>query len=207
MNIRAVPLTYNGTTYRSTLEADWAATFDTLGWYYEYEPEAVDLGDGEQYLTDFYLRGQNVWCEVKGAHNERLTKTRRLHRAIADPDQPGGELVVVLRAAGEPGRSANWQCATGNYGITINQCGTCEQWCFTQTNVDRLFCRYCEDPEGLIPEHQYVSAVWAHSFQRRMAAIHPEDPGRDFVGEAFSRHGFGRLSFAKAPRPARRRSA
>ncbi|MER6942526.1 hypothetical protein ABT294_00760 [Nonomuraea sp. NPDC000554] len=203
MNIRAVPLTYNGTTYRSTLEADWAATFDSLGWYYEYEPEAVDLGDGEKHLTDFRLSGQNVWCEVKGAHDERLNKTRRLHRAIADPDQPGGELVVVLRAAGEPARSANWHCATGDYRITINQCRFCAQWCFTQTNVDRLYCRHCDAPEGLMPEHQYISAVSAHGLQQRIASRPGADPDVDYVGEMFAQHGYGRLPFAKAPRPGR----
>src|ERR1044072_2927352 len=74
------------------------------GWYFEYEPWAVDLGDGDRYLADFHLPAQNVWCEVKGGHNERLDKTRKFRRAVADPDEPGGELVVLLRAAGGPGR-------------------------------------------------------------------------------------------------------
>jgi hypothetical protein len=204
LNIRAVPLTYNGTTYRSTLEADWAATFDSLGWYYEYEPWAVDLGDGIRYLADFRLPAQNVWCEVKGGHNERMHKTRQFHRAVADPDQPGGEMVVVLRAAGEPYRSANWHCATGDYRIAINQCELCDQWCFTQTRLDGMFCRHCDAADGLIDRHQYISVVSAKSHQRTMA-LRTGDPDRDYVKETFGQ--FGLLRFATAPRPARRRSA
>lgn len=201
MNIRAVPLAYNGTTYRSTLEADWAATFDTLGWYYEYEPWAVDLGDGIRYLADFHLPAQNTWCEVKGGHNQRMHKTRRFRHALSNPDQPGGELVVVLRAAGQPGRSANWHCVTGAYrSITINQCGICEQWCFTQLAVDKQYCRHCHAPEGLIEKHQYISAVHAQSLQQELTRSHPW-PRPDRVEELFSAFsGYGRLPFAQAPR-------
>ncbi|SET51209.1 PDDEXK family nuclease [Nonomuraea wenchangensis] len=205
MNIRAVPLTYNGTTYRSTLEADWAATFDTLGWYYEYEPWAVDLGGGVRYLADFRLPGQNVWCEVKGGHNQRLHKTRQFHKAVAAPDEPGGELVVILRAAGEPGRSANWHAVAGDYRIAIGQCEVCEEWCFTQTRLDGRFCRHCGTEDGLIHNRQYISAVAAVAHQRNMTRK-TGNAGRDYVKEQFGE--FGRLSFARAPRPAaRRRSA
>lgn len=195
-------MTYNGTTYRSTLEADWAATFDTLGWYFEYEPWAVDLGGGIRYLADFHLPAQKVWCEVKGGHNERMHKTRQFHRALSDPDRPGGEMVVVLRAAGEPHRSANWHLATGDYRIAINECELCKQWCFTQTQVDGLFCRHCGAEDGLIYRHQYVSAVSAAGHQRTMAC-RTGDLSRDYVKETFGHH--GRLPFAKAARPARSR--
>jgi hypothetical protein len=50
VTIAAIPTTYGGQTYRSRLEARWAATFDLLDWQYEYEP--VDL-DG--YIPDFML--------------------------------------------------------------------------------------------------------------------------------------------------------
>ncbi|WP_347590450.1 hypothetical protein [Acrocarpospora sp. B8E8] len=193
-------MTYNGTTYRSTLEADWAATFDSLNWYFEYEPWAVDLGDGTQYLADFHLSGQNVWCEVKGAHNERLAKTRRFHQALADSERPGGELVVILRAAGEPGRSANWQAITGAYrSVTVQRCGICAEWCFTQNLVDGQFCRHCEAPEGLNPEHQYISAIHAKSLEQEhspafLKALQEDNPM------------FRRLPFVSAPRPTRRGS-
>lgn len=200
MKIQAVPLAYNGTTYRSTLEADWAATFDSLGWYYEYEPWAVDLGDGIRYLADFHLPAQNVWCEVKGGHNERMHKTRRFHQATGDGTTPGAELVVVLRAAGEPGRGANWHCVTGDVrAIAINQCLICEQWCFTRLRLDQWRCRHCRTSDGLSPERQYISAVMAKAVQADMVSAFGEQ--RDFFAQLRESHPqFGRLPFRRAPR-------
>jgi hypothetical protein len=52
--IKTIPTKYNGTQFRSRLEARWAVVFDELGltWYYEYE--GFDLSSG-WYLPDFYL--------------------------------------------------------------------------------------------------------------------------------------------------------
>lgn len=59
----AKPTEYKGISFRSRLEARWAAMFDILGWTWEYEPEC----DGF-YIPDFLLhgpRGQRVYVEVK----------------------------------------------------------------------------------------------------------------------------------------------
>ncbi|KAB1068891.1 PDDEXK family nuclease [Methylobacterium planeticum] len=60
--IAAKPTLYNGTRFRSRLEARWAAFFDLAGWRWEYEP--VDL-DGWQ--PDFLLltTGKPIPVEVK----------------------------------------------------------------------------------------------------------------------------------------------
>lgn len=76
--IRAVPQTYRGVRFRSTLEADWAATLDSLDIAWEYEPEAVQLPSGEFYRPDFYLPECTTWLEVKGPHDERIDKVREL---------------------------------------------------------------------------------------------------------------------------------
>src|SRR5664279_4453522 len=103
--IPAVPVTYHGVKFRSTLEADWATTFDMLGWHWEYEPIALNLGQGFNYLCDFRLPQQRVWCEAKGPHNARIEKPRALHQATED-------FVVILRPSG-PGGIANWQGVDG----------------------------------------------------------------------------------------------
>lgn len=61
---RGIPTEYRGTTYRSRIEARWAAFFDLAGWRYDYEP--IDL-DG--YIPDFILlapRGP-ILVEVKSS--------------------------------------------------------------------------------------------------------------------------------------------
>lgn len=61
--IHAIPTVYRGLTFRSRLEAKWAAMFDQLEWPWEYEP--IDL-DG--YIPDFILQFHKpVLAEVKPA--------------------------------------------------------------------------------------------------------------------------------------------
>ena len=82
MNLTPVPMTYRGVRFRSTLEADWAATLDELGIRWQYEPEAVQLPSGELYRCDFYLPQITTWLEVKGPLGERLHKTTELAEAV-----------------------------------------------------------------------------------------------------------------------------
>jgi len=58
--IAAIPTVYRGRTYRSRLEARWAAFFDRLRWTYEYEP--FDLGS---WSPDFLLPDLDTLVEVK----------------------------------------------------------------------------------------------------------------------------------------------
>lgn len=59
-SIAAIPTEYRGRTYRSRLEARWAAFFDRLGLAHEYEP--FDLGG---WSPDFLLTEINALVEVK----------------------------------------------------------------------------------------------------------------------------------------------
>jgi hypothetical protein len=204
--IRPIPVTYNGTTYRSALEADWAATFAALGWYYEYEPTGVEFADGTRYLCDFHLPAQNVWCEVKGHHNLGLTKAHRLHRAVGE-DRPGGTLVVVLRPAG-PGGYANWHHATGHRThVSINQCGNCREWVFNVPIVEHQECRSCHNPEGLIWAFGKDSRIYipAARYEAKRIEINANSDGScdgdSYLKEIYGDH--GRLSFVRAPRSGR----
>ena len=62
MVIPAIPTMYNGTRFRSRLEARWAVLFDSLKWPWLYEP--VDL---EFYIPDFILpfHAGSIAVEVK----------------------------------------------------------------------------------------------------------------------------------------------
>lgn len=132
--IKAVPKRYRGTSFRSTLEADWAATFDELGWHWEYEPVAVSLPSGENYRPDFYLPTQRVWCEVKGPHNERLKKTVDLQDGLGyDEWEWASDLVVVLRPPG-PGEMAQWSGTRDDQDIVVARCPECEHYCFMDYN-------------------------------------------------------------------------
>ncbi len=62
---RSIPTLYNGTRFRSKLEADWARVFDTLGIPWEYEQIGQYFGD-VFYYVDFWLPRSRQYVEVKG---------------------------------------------------------------------------------------------------------------------------------------------
>lgn len=52
--IRAIQTFYNGTYFRSRIEARWAVFFDVLGVKYEYEPDKFEL-KSSRYIPDFRI--------------------------------------------------------------------------------------------------------------------------------------------------------
>lgn len=135
----AVPQTYKGVTYRSTLEADWAATFDWYGITTSYEPVAVKLSDGQLYRCDFWLKAQRVWCEVKGPHNLRIDKTQLLYKDLGDQDDWMAPLVVICR---EPeGDGAHVERADGE-AIGFSRCARCDHDTFVDLS-GAWQCRVC----------------------------------------------------------------
>ncbi|MFJ3799916.1 hypothetical protein ACIPSJ_26980 [Streptomyces sp. NPDC090088] len=145
-SIDAVPTRYGDTTFRSRLEADWAATLDGNGIKWEYEPATITLDSGALYLPDFWLPEIGTWIEVKGPGIPRTEKTEELARTRACRCQtsctcrwPGGEFVLLGRPSlpcdrTEPGHRprsgyANWETPFGPtaYFVTCRGC-TRAQW-------------------------------------------------------------------------------
>jgi hypothetical protein len=56
----AIETAYRGATFRSRLEARWAAYFDLRGWPWVYEP-----WDGNGYIPDFILTDWQALVEVR----------------------------------------------------------------------------------------------------------------------------------------------
>lgn len=152
--IRAVPMTYRGTVFRSTLEADWAATFDELGWGWSYEPVALRVDNGPGYLCDFHLPALDAWCEVKGPHDQRLDKTHAFAKALdTDGLDLRKPLVVILRPAG-PGNAATWESAMPGQNIVIAHCPSCDGYTFLDTEGVWV-CRRCYYGQGLDHDNKF----------------------------------------------------
>lgn len=147
MNIKAVPLSYKGIKFRSSLEADWAATFDAVGIYWNYEPMALQLPSGQFYLPDFFLPTLHTWAEVKGPHWERIDKAIELRdtlRVDADwPDWHRHVHVVILEAAG-PGDAASWRAPDETRAVWFTDCGGCHHftWVEEDGHCWRVGCRH-----------------------------------------------------------------
>jgi hypothetical protein len=102
MTIEALPTWYAGITFRSRLEADWAATLDSLGITWEYEPATIALPSGATYIPDFRLPELGTWIEVKGTGVPRVEKAVQLGEILAchcegscSCEWPGGQIVLI----------------------------------------------------------------------------------------------------------------
>ncbi|TSB32007.1 hypothetical protein [Streptomyces benahoarensis] len=142
----AIATSYGDITFRSRLEADWAATLDSNRIRWEYEPETVTLASGALYVPDFWLPELGTWIEVKGPGVPRVEKTKELARIRACRCEtscacrwPGGEFVVLGRPSLASDRTetghrprcgyANWETPFGpsTYFVTCSSC-TRAQW-------------------------------------------------------------------------------
>ncbi|MFJ9714009.1 hypothetical protein [Streptomyces sp. NPDC101234] len=145
-SIDAVPTRYGDITFRSRLEADWAATLDGNGIRWEYEPETITLPSGTLYVPDFWLPELGTWIQVKGPGIPRTEKTQELARTRAchcasscTCAWPGGEFVLLGKPSLPSDRTesghrprygyADWATSLGPaaYFVTCPRC-TRAQW-------------------------------------------------------------------------------
>jgi|SRR5271166_5174863 len=94
--IMARPTMYNGTKYRSELEAAWAAFFDIRGINSEYEP-ALDL---TSWRPDFLIRVADdfLLAEVKPFLTVEQWKSSGVLQKVAESIQ-GSSMAVLLGAS------------------------------------------------------------------------------------------------------------
>jgi hypothetical protein len=106
--MKARPTKYGGFTFRSRLEARWAAFFDACGWQWDYEPAEFD-----GWVPDFLLKTkkQRTWVEVKPIaftgdqdrdrellHGPELAKVHKITSAIRDVSLAREERAVIAPA-------------------------------------------------------------------------------------------------------------
>lgn len=78
--LRSLPTKYKGFSFRSRLEARYAALFDALGLVWEYEHQIYDCDSAGGYLPDFWLPQLKCFVEIKGEWptEEELAKIQSL---------------------------------------------------------------------------------------------------------------------------------
>ncbi len=154
MTIAAIPTWYAETTFRSKLEADWAATLDSLAIRWEYEPQTLTLPSGTVYIPDFWLPEIGTWLEVKGTGVPRVEKAIELGESRAcyceadcTCEWSGGELVIIghpPEPAGPEWRGRRighpkWSSAYGRSAL-LGRCDACGRVCW----FTRPWCRACD---------------------------------------------------------------
>lgn len=177
MSIKPIPMTFRGVRFRSTLEADWAATLESWDIHWLYEPEAVRVAQGPDYLPDFWLPSLHVWAEVKGPLDDRIHKPRELQRALEEDHEGEWDFtcpfVVILRPSSNG--TAVWEGALEKQDPVLVLCPNCQHFGFMDYAAAWRCRRYCKNE---------TNKFW-------------NEPGGDIFWP-------GELTFVKAPRPQRR---
>lgn len=113
MTARTIPTKYDGTQFRSRLEARWAAFFGLVGWRWEYEP--LDLNG---WIPDFALIGkkETTLVEVKPVawrdDPVAVQACSKAERAVHDSGHPC-EILLLGFAWSETiagGSGVGWLC-------------------------------------------------------------------------------------------------
>lgn len=95
MEPKAIPTWYNGQSYRSRLEADFARMLDALKIRFEYEPQSFLLDNGTHYLPDFWCQDLRLWVECRGYRSAKGKKQIggfiRLLRSLEGKWRPTGK--------------------------------------------------------------------------------------------------------------------
>lgn len=156
--VKAIPVTYRSIKFRSRLEADWAATLDSINIEWVYEPEGFELSDGAYYSPDFWLPNCNTWLEVKGSHNLGIEKAEQF---AADM---WGTFNVALGLEPHPANYFHGRFPTpqivGLRGIGLRSsvqiihCYSCKRWGIRFCAGWPAPCAYCDATSDLYDCHQ-----------------------------------------------------
>ena len=185
---RALPTYYNGTLFRSRLEAKHARVFDGLDLKWIHEPQGY-RSRGTNYLPDFMLFAAcgTLYVEIKPAIDNDPDGVKRWRSFAAERPDPGKTRAVLL--AGKP--SVNIQAVViggdEDAGDPVN--GPWEDdaqiWrpCPSGAHFDmafpgRFFSKFapdgCEDKFGGLGEEAIADAVYAANSERFVSR--PTDP-------------------------------
>lgn len=136
---RAIPREYNGITFRSSLERDWAATLDHYSIEWSYEPQTIELPSGAGYVPDFWLPRVRTFIEVKGVGVPGRYKPEELAKAL-----PPDDCIVLI--GHEPLRRSNvpylwesylqWRDPLG-YDTRLARCPQCSAWQWIRAQLSR----------------------------------------------------------------------
>jgi len=92
-SIRPIPTFYDGTMFRSRLEARWAHFFNLCKIKWQYELEGYEFDDS-RYLPDFYLPDTKLFIEIKP--NLNFLKEDLVVKKISEFSQKSKDKLLVF---------------------------------------------------------------------------------------------------------------
>ncbi len=192
--MQSIQTFYNGTYYRSRLEARWAVFFDEMKIPFEYEPKAFKLKDKYTYIPDFCLLSSSpdtvptqvdphsphqpvaVWIEVKPKNptNKEAWKVETLSRQL-----PETEVFFFIGQPTKPFASGhgilkflNGEVHPLKQGmVQCPKCGYIGISTATQITDEQDFCPDCQDATLSFETEQLTFA-----YATAQATVFPDPP-------------------------------
>jgi hypothetical protein len=177
--VQPIETVYRRHTFRSRLEARWAAFFDILGWDWTYEPIDCDY-----YIPDFTLDGgREVLVEVRPCtrYGELYAHAGRVEAALRGGCWTRDYLVVGARV----GWAGEYDCfpVLGVLGDNMAGCGDCpDGWAVAPALWHR--CMACGQLAFHHDEQSFASRPCGHYDGDGYLACTSLDELREMWGEA-----------------------
>jgi hypothetical protein len=134
--LTAIPTVFQGCTYRSRLEARWAAAFDALGIAVTYEEEGYQSDSGDNYLPDFAINGSKDVVSIKPLQ-DAIDHTEAFRRELDWQWCFGkvGRRLWIIAGVPQPNkyRVHPPQSAGGKAYSVFADCRRCQGVCYTET--------------------------------------------------------------------------
>jgi hypothetical protein len=127
--MKPIPTKWQGTTYRSRLEARWSVFFGFIGLHAIYEPEGFEH-DGETYLPDFWVDEFDGYVEIK-PHNVAMHDVDRVREWQLNMAACGMRLFSLF---GEPVIDKCLMHDPAGEVIVMKDCRRCNGLCYVLAN-------------------------------------------------------------------------
>ncbi|MBA2280278.1 MAG: hypothetical protein H0W25_03450 [Acidimicrobiia bacterium] len=162
---QGIETSYAGITFRSRLDARWAAMFNLVGWRWTYEPF-----DGAGYIPDFTLDGPNpLLIEINPAVTigELLD---HLNRPVAAMRSQWPHAIAVFGGTVEPsGPMVAARVERGEYGLNL---GAIAAVIDDDIAASMHSSHYLADDEQLDPDYRDQCLWWVCTTCNRFAIRH-----------------------------------
>ena len=149
---KGIPTAYAGQSFRSRLEARWAATFDLLNWQWTYEPF-----DGDGYVPDFLIRQGAIplLAEIKPAvtSHQYREPIKKIITGIGELWRGHDAIVLganIIASGTIAGIYIDWLNNQHDWHTSAAQwrrCAHCQNFAITTINHSRDTCAACGKPK------------------------------------------------------------
>ena len=182
----AQPTIYNGTEYRSKLEAKTAQALDIIGIPYKYERKGYKISNGMWYKPDFWLIESHQYIECKG--EMKTTDSAKIVGLVEEFGYPVlvlnySNAMLVKHYWNDYDGEVVWYCGDEIQLVRCSNCG-CMWFISTEDNYE---CPSCGAGNGDSHISEMVQIESAYKLFKHSQEVASDKPKYREIVDAFNR--------------------